>query len=171
SGGTEAQNPIPFKVPIAELDPGVIADILEFSEPQIRMFGTAVANAQRVGRRQGGGRRGVFAGAGNQPPRPPYTLQDLIDGLTEDQQGQIPLVPGTLRDYEKSTASVLRNKLISLGRSGMLDNTQTAQVPNLPILELLVGGRLSVLDVSETDDRSRNIAIAYTLQSLFEQVI
>jgi DNA helicase HerA-like ATPase len=36
--------------------------------------------------------------------------------------------------------------------------------------DLLVGGRVTVFDVSETDDRSRNIAIAYILQSLFNQV-
>jgi DNA helicase HerA-like ATPase len=36
--------------------------------------------------------------------------------------------------------------------------------------ELLAGGRVSVLEVSETDDRSRNIAIAYVLQSLFNRV-
>jgi DNA helicase HerA-like ATPase len=40
----------------------------------------------------------------------------------------------------------------------------------LDINELLVGGRVSIFDVSETDDRSRNIAIAYILQSLFNAV-
>jgi len=53
----------------------------------------------------------------------------------------------------------------------MLDWNSTADVPELPVDELMVGGRLSVLDVSETDDRSRNLAIAYVLQTLFEQVI
>jgi len=53
----------------------------------------------------------------------------------------------------------------------MLDWNTTSAVPELPVNDLLVGGRLSVLDVSETDDRSRNLAIAYTLQSLFDRVI
>ena len=53
----------------------------------------------------------------------------------------------------------------------MLDWNGTSGVPELPVSDLLVSGRLSVLDVSETDDRSRNLAIAYTLQALFEQVI
>jgi DNA helicase HerA-like ATPase len=172
AGGSDAQAPTTFKVPISGLEFGVLSDILEFSEPQIRMFGTVTANAARVFPRQGAGRLGVLAGGAAQGPvPPPYTLQQLIDGLTENQQGQIPLVPGNLRDYEKSTASVLRTKLINLGRSGMLDWNQTANVAPLPIPELLVAGRLSVLDVSETDDRSRNIAIAYTLQSLFDEVI
>ena len=55
--------------------------------------------------------------------------------------------------------------------SHMLDWNANSSTNELPVNELLVGGRLSVLDVSETDDRSRNIAIAYTLQSLFDKVI
>jgi DNA helicase HerA-like ATPase len=76
-----------------------------------------------------------------------------------------------LDDAEKSIATILRNKLFyTLGRSGMLDWTHTESTPYLPVNEFLVGGRVSVLDVSETDDRSRNIAIAYILESLFDRV-
>src|SRR5690606_12604242 len=69
------------------------------------------------------------------------------------------------------TIQTLRSKLKRLGMSNMLDWNKTSSTPELPIDDLLVGGRLSVLDVSETDDRSRNIAIAYTLQALFDRVI
>jgi hypothetical protein len=61
--------------------------------------------------------------------------------------------------------------MIGLGLSGVLDWGATNRYNYLPIGELLVPGRLSVLDVSETDDRSRNICIAYVLQGLFDQVI
>ena len=47
SGHSEAQNPEPFKIPISELQPEVIADILEFSEPQVRLFGTIIDRATR----------------------------------------------------------------------------------------------------------------------------
>ena len=53
----------------------------------------------------------------------------------------------------------------------MLDWNATTPVPELPVLDLMQRGRLSVLDVSETADRERNLAIAYTLQALFEQVV
>jgi DNA helicase HerA-like ATPase len=53
----------------------------------------------------------------------------------------------------------------------MMDWNATNSIPELSVADLLVGRRLSVLDVSETDDRSRNIAIAYTLQALFDRVI
>lgn len=72
---------------------------------------------------------------------------------------------------EKPTAYTLRGKLINLGRSAILDWTGTSDVAELPVLDLLVPGRLSVLDVSETDDRSRNIAISYVLQALFEEAL
>jgi hypothetical protein len=43
----------------------------------------------------------------------------------------------------------------------MLDWNANSQTRELPISDLLVGGRLSVLDVSETDDRmSRDTIIS-----------
>lgn len=169
SGDTAAANPIRFKVPLAALDHGIVSDILEFSEAQVRMFGTITANAARATRPPAAGRRGVLGGGQNVQPDRRYTLQDLIDGLNENE-GEFPLLP-RIRDYERSTAYTLQSKLGRLARAGMLDSRGTANVPELPTHDLLVGGRLSVLDVSETDDHSRNIAIAYVLQSLFQVVI
>src|SRR5690606_35555283 len=72
--------------------------------------------------------------------------------------------------HEKNTAGALRSKLRALATSRMLDSSHTQRVQELPVSELLEPGRLSVLDVSETDDRSRAIAISYLLASLFDQV-
>lgn len=173
SGQSDAANPIRFKCPIAAVQPEVIADILEFSEPQVRMFAsitTAAAAKARSAVSSGSSRQGVLAGAAPSVSSPGYTLGDLIAGLTEDDSGALPLLP-RISSTEKPTASTLRTKLVGLARSQMLDWGPTSAIPVLPISDLLVGGRLSVLDVSETDDRSRNIAIAYTLQALFNQVI
>ncbi len=172
SGHSEAINPRPFKVPISSLQEEVIADILEFSEPQMRMFGAITTRAARqAGQGAGAGRLGVLGGtAGQAAQQRPFDLQTLIDGLTEDGNGNMPLLP-QVGNTERPTAHTLRSKLIRLGRSGMLDWNGTRAVPELPVRDLLVARRLSVLDVSETDDRSRNIAIAYTLQALFDAVI
>lgn len=169
SGHSEAEEPQNFKVPISGLEPEVVADILEFTEAQVRMFGNVTDQASRQSRGKSSRRRGVLDNIGAQETQRPYTLQNLIDGLTEDENGNYPLL-SKVSSTEKSTVSTLRSKLIHLGRSGMFDWNATSSVPELPVNNLLVGGRLSVLDVSETDDRSRNIAIAYTLQSLFDQV-
>jgi len=53
----------------------------------------------------------------------------------------------------------------------MLDWHPTAGTKYLDVDELLVGKRLSVFDVSETNDTARNIAIAFLLQALFDRVI
>jgi len=94
----------------------------------------------------------------------PYTLQNLIDTLNNQGFTGRPQI-------NQATVATLRSKLISFGRSGMLDWNANNNIPYLPPQDFLVGGRLSVLDVSETDDRSRNIAIAFVLQSLFDLVI
>lgn len=200
SGESTAVNPTRFKVPISELEPHVVGDIQEFSEPQMRMYERVVdfSRRQNSNRNRGNARLGNFNGvntapyineleqlknrypnenilhddldiliAKHQPLNTNYafTLQNIIDNLEDNAFIQ------TIQPVERTTASTLRSKLISIGRSGMLDWNSTNATAYLPIQEMLVGKRLSVLDVSETDDRSRNIAIAYVLQSLFNKVI
>jgi DNA helicase HerA-like ATPase len=100
---------------------------------------------------------------------PSFTLQHVVDALDESKG-----YPGGIQPKgtpEAGTAHTLRQKMISLGLSGVLDWNATSASPYLPIRELLAPGRLSVLDVSETDDRSRNICISYVLQALFDRVI
>lgn len=201
SGSSDAVNPVRFKVPISQLDTYVIGDIQEFSEPQVRMFERIIAFTRTQNARANAPNRlGNFAGGGNQrkpyvneleqiktnhptenvliedldnliakhSPQArthPFTLQNLIDNLGNDAFLR------TIQAFERTTASALESKLTSIGRSGMLDWNGTNRTDYLPLDNLLVGGRLTVLDVSETDDKSRNIAIAYVLQSLFNRVI
>jgi uncharacterized protein len=165
SGASEADHPSPFKVPISEVDISIISDILQFSEPEFRMYERAVDRTQRANSPNPSSHVRTAAGHQRQAPTYPYTLADLIDILTNSA------FYIHLEDMEKSIASTLRNKLFyTLGHSGMLDWTPTEDTPYLPVDDLLVGGRVSILDVSETDDSSRNIAIAYILESLFRRV-
>ena len=151
AGLTDAPAPIPFKVPVADIPDEIVADILEFSEAQVRMWGTVTSQARKAAGR--------------------ITLGSLIDGLQEAPDGTIPLHPGKIGTAERITASTLRAKLFKLGRSGMLDWNSTTTTPYLRVDDLLVPQRLSVFDVSETADTARNIAIAYLLQALFERVV
>ncbi|MDX1419674.1 MAG: ATP-binding protein [Rubricoccaceae bacterium] len=164
SGQSDAAAAHPFKVPVAELDAEVLADILELSDAERRVYAMATTYAARE--------HGSAPGA--DPDGPPFTLQHLVDGLMEGagvgDRPTIRLLP-LARAHDVPAASQLRSKLLHLARTGMLDVNDTAEVPPLPVDDLLVGGRLSVLDVSETDDRSRNLAIAHVLQSLFDRVI
>ena len=161
SGASDADHPLRFKVPVSELDISIVSDILEFSEPEFRMYERIVEASQRANAQNSSSRSGPVADSLTYP----YTLENLIDVLSNSA------FYTRLGDLEKSTANTLRNKLFyTLGRSGMLDWTATETTPYLPLNELMVPGRVSVFDVSETDDRSRNIAIAYILQSLFNKV-
>lgn len=166
SGHSEAQNPISFKVPISQIDPFVLADLMELSEPQARLLEAMIEKLSRTGvQKSTSTRLGSLASSscGNQGNAKCFTLQTLIDGLTSNP----PLIPGQREDV----MGALRSKLYRLGTSQMLDWNATSGTNDLPVDDLLVEGKLSVLDVSETDDRSRNIAIAHTLQSLFDRVI
>src|SRR5215216_907319 len=101
SGTSDAEYPIRFKVPISELDVSIVSDILEFSEAEFRLYERTVEATQRINPRT---------------PMYPYTLEDLIDILTNSA------FYIRLSDDEKDTANTLRNKLFyTLGRSGMLD--------------------------------------------------
>lgn len=164
SGHSDATNPIRFKVPISALDPYVLSDLMELTEAQARLLEGIMEKANSTAQRSNS-RMGIFAqpnNSGNQVRG--YTLQTLIDGLGDGGN----LIPTGIQQI---TVATLRSKLIRLGMSQMFDWNSNRSIPELPVNDLLVGGRLSVLDVSETDDRSRNIAIAYTLQALFDKVI
>jgi len=165
SGMSDADHANSFKVPISELDISIVADILEFSEPEFRLYEMAVEATQRTNSQHRSLPSGAAAGHQNETLTYPYTLVDLTDVLLNSA------FYIHLEDSDKDTADTLRNKLLyTLGRSGMLDWTSTETTPYLDVNDLLVPGRVSIFDVSETDDRSRNIAIAYILQSLFDKV-
>jgi len=161
SGSSDADHARSFKVPIADLDISIVSDILEFSEPEFRLYEMAVEASQRTPSQ----RRSSKSDDQPQTSAYPYTLSSLIDVLFNSA------FYVHLEDAEKDTANTLRNKLLyTLGRSGMLDWTSTEDTPYLDVNDLLAPGRVTIFDVSETDDRSRNIAIAHILQSLFEKV-
>ncbi len=166
SGGSDAEHSIRFKVPLSHLETSIIGDILEFTEAQIRMFERVIEWIRRSSNQPSQNRMGMLSNEENQQQSFAYTLQNVLDTL------RLPAFLTTIQQYEQITANTLRNKLFYiLGNSGMLDWDKTNSINYLPVNDLLVGGRLSVFDVSETDDRSRNIAIAYILQSLFNKII
>lgn len=166
SGRSAAASAQPFKIPLSTLDAEVLADVLELSAEERRVFNSVTERAVR---------QFVPPPGTTSTTLRPYTLQHLVDGLMEGGSAVAGHPTIRMLPYasaaDVTAAGTLRAKLLYLGRTGMLDWNATSDVPELPTDDLLVGGRLSILDVAETDDRSRNLAIAYVLQSLFDRVI
>ena len=170
SGDTDADNPIRFKVPASEMDPYVLSDLMELTEPQARLFEgimRKLKNENDERRQSENVRLGPLINPQNQTGSDPSRLFSFQDIIVKASDTKFCKDLGAVG----GTDIALRAKLIRLGRYNMLDWNANKDTQELPVDELLVDGRLSVLDVSETDDRSRNIAIAYTLQSLFDKVI
>jgi DNA helicase HerA-like ATPase len=173
SGSSDALKPVPFKAPISKVEAHVMGDLLELTEAQMRMLLQLTEQLHQFppskARPAPTARMGVLAGAvagATPPPAYDFALQDMIDHLKEDNR-----FVSSRPQIEKATAHTLCSKLITLGMSHVLDWNKTKGVNYLPVRDLLTPGRLSVLDVSETDDRSRNICISYLLQALFDEVV
>jgi DNA helicase HerA-like ATPase len=172
AGISDASRPITFKIPIADVPDEIVANILDLTEPQVRMWTAITSQARRQAESAARPHRMGALGPSAAPrPDRPYTLSQLIDGLQENQSGRLPLYFGTPGQAERTTASTLRSKLYQLAGSEMLDWGPTRNTPYLDVDELLAAGRLSIFDVSETNDRARNIAISFLLQALFDRVI
>ncbi len=176
-GSSDAVRPLRFKVPISQVAPEILADVLELTEPQSRMLHRIMEQADQEGRerlaqQRRGSHMGVLArgGLGSTRPRP-FDLQTLIDMLRSQLDGTHPRLRPSPHPSELSTVHTLWSKLVNLDRSDVLDRQSNEDVEELPVDELLVGGRLSVLDVSEASDRSRNMIISYLLQALFDRVV
>ena len=93
AGMSDAPHPLPFKVPIAAVPEEIVADILEFSEAQTRMWGAVAAQAKKLADTSSKPTKmGVLSEPKPTAPSQSYTLSDLIDGLEEDSQGNIPLL-------------------------------------------------------------------------------
>jgi hypothetical protein len=117
SGTSEAGHSTRFKVPISELDISIISDILQFSEPEYRMYERSVEATQRA---YSPNSSAEAEADGPETDLYPYTLEDLIGVLSHSA------FYTRLSEHEKITASTLRSKLFyTLGRSGMLDRTPT----------------------------------------------
>ncbi|MGH3927644.1 MAG: helicase HerA domain-containing protein, partial [Pseudonocardiaceae bacterium] len=103
AGMTDAPDPIPFKVPIADVPDEIIADIMEFSEAQIRMWGT-ITQAERNPTTSRPTRMGALGAPSAPSPERAYTLGTLVDGLQE-VDGRSRLLSDKAGAPEKSTAS------------------------------------------------------------------
>jgi DNA helicase HerA-like ATPase len=92
----------------------------------------------------------------------PYTLHTIVDRLAKRLEAQVenPTLPEAIAEANMS----LYTKLAVIDRLGVMDPVNT---PEIEPKELLVPGRVTVVDLSTSLDAVRNVVIAYTLDKLF----
>jgi DNA helicase HerA-like ATPase len=91
-----------------------------------------------------------------------YTLHTVVDRLAKRLEAQVenPTLPEAIAEANMS----LYTKLALIDRLGIMDPVNT---PEIEPTELLVPGRVTVIDLSASLDAVRNVVIAYTLDKLF----
>ncbi len=95
----------------------------------------------------------------------PYTLKTIVEKLGKQLEGQAenPSLPDAIAEASSS----LYVKLVAIEKLGIMD----ADYPEIDVGEILVPGRVSVIDLSESTDSLRNVVIAYYLDSIFRAKI
>ncbi len=95
----------------------------------------------------------------------PYTLKTVVEKLGKQLEGQAE--NPTLPDAISEASSSLYAKLVAIEKLGIMD----ADFPEINVGEIIVPGRVSIIDLSESTDSLRNVVIAYYLDSIFRAKI
>lgn len=165
AGESKDSKAIPFQVPFYTMNPYVLSEILNFSEAQERVFFELVGRLQAPRSKKTREeskeqpRDEVMAFITGSPTKQErgYTAAQAIQTLfamAEDQRGG-----------ERASSYTLSKKLAKLRREGIFDKEGVAQ---LQIPTMLKSGRVSVIDVSGSNDEVKNIVIAWLLDKVFD---
>jgi len=72
--------------------------------------------------------------------------------------------------FYESTRQILAERLRQLAAKGLFDDKRNVKVPYPSAEEMIQPGRISVIDVSQLDDRTRNLTLGHVLQTAFRIV-
>jgi len=198
--GRETANPAhpkstPFRLDFSELSPHTVKEILDLSGPQEQRFLQAFDVCKLLLRDLG-----VYPARGNRNEEqealeldeletgyPRMTLSHLIDiaSIFHDVVARVPEEPNpynaifknnmeqvkqriqAVRTDSEVSWRALLGKLWRLHRFRIFDNTQAS---SLPYVEMLKPGKVSIIDLSDTDSPElRNLAIAQLLKGIQRQ--
>lgn len=166
-----------FTLRTADLDPLVLTELLEPTEAQERRLLEVIEwlrhqSSEKPARGSTAKKpSSVTEALTGKPPGAAdvaYTLDLIIDTIDEWAFVGKPARDGKVRP---AVGADLYSYLALKGKLGALKRTGAFDVPKVdPIRprELLVGGRVSVFDVSYSNDRLKNLVIAQLLRSIFD---
>jgi len=150
------KNAVEFGIPFSEINPYVFSEIIEATEAQQRYLGIILdelKEAKRVEERSGGEFEEVVFGKDKTEAK--ITIYDVVSYISQSLS--------SLSDrFMKSSYIALSTKLDRLIRLGFIDNGDP-----IPIMDRMEPGYVSIIDLSDTEDTVRNIAIAWILDKIF----
>jgi DNA helicase HerA-like ATPase len=160
---------IPFDIEFSSMDPYVLAEILNFTEAQERVFlgdlmPKLVAEKEKKKRKEGEEESEALRflmGVPAETAEGKFTIVDAIRMIFEE------LIPEQ-KGGERVSSYTLAKKLAKLRRSRIFDQPDVAE---LQISQLLKRGRVSIIDVSGCDEEVKNIVIAWLLRKVFDAKI
>lgn len=141
----------PFGVPFSDIDPYVFSEIIEATEPQQRYLGRIV-DAMREG--AGGEAGDELENLVAPKPGRSVTLRGVIE-KTED-------AARTAERFMRSSLMALLTKLERLQRLRFIDEASP-----INLAARMRPGALTVVDLSDAEDKVKNIAIAWLLDKIF----
>jgi len=146
-----------FGIPFSDINPYVLFEIMEATEPQQRYFTRVLREVTReiqgveeISTIEGFALGGISESRG-------YTLEEVIEYMNRVTER------GNLPRFMLSSYTAIITKLERLQAYGILDDPR-----NLPVEERIRGGAVTVIDLSDVEDSVRNIVIAWLLGRVFE---
>jgi DNA helicase HerA-like ATPase len=165
AGETSRAKAIAFDIEFSSMDPSILAEILNFTEAQERIFfeliGRLTAKFEEKKKKKEEEEESEalrFLLGAPKPKEEGYTILDAIRTIWDE------LIPEQ-RGGEKISSYTLAKKLARLRRSRIFDQEDVSE---LQIPTLLKSGRVSVIDVSGCDEEVKNIVIAWLLRKVFD---
>lgn len=138
-----------FGIPFADLDLDIFSEVLGLSPfERVYLFDIARKTKEISGSFQA------------------YEIGALVNVLKKRIDAQVD--KASLPEAVAEAHMGLYTKLMLAQRSGMLDAHQAGEIfDKIPVDNIIVPGRITVIDVSESSDTVRNITIAHLLKEIF----
>lgn len=155
-----------FSIRLADLDPLILSEILDPTEAQERRLLDVIDELLKEYDKQKSTQNGgELTGLSSLAPRHiggevPYTIRSLIGAVRQKAE--------KASGADKSSFYALLGKLGRLNRTKAFD---VKDVPHIEASELLKEGRVSVFDVSYSNDVLKNLVIADVLRKVFYEKI
>jgi len=159
---SEREDAKPFTLLFHKLDPYILAELIDATEAQERWLLPLLEEVKKMKKENAEAKKGTLKGVVGAGSGDAYTLWDVVNSV--DTVIQRLGVAGP----QKSSLYALKGKLARLGHTGAFDSKGVSE---LQPEELAKAGRVSVIDVSYTSVRLKNIIIADVLRRLFDHKV